>query len=70
MNEITLESLAKRVDALERLVQAQPAATPPVKDWQSVVGMFSGSEFMKQVNEEGRKIREKDRADALTEDLE
>ncbi len=67
MNELTLEALAKRVEALERLLNIQNIETAPVKDWRSVVGMFSGSEFMKQVDAEGRKIREQDREDAHRE---
>jgi hypothetical protein len=66
MNELTLESLAQRVEALERALGMQ---TPSAgKDaWQRVVGMFAGSDFMKQVDEEGRKIREAERAQAQQE---
>jgi hypothetical protein len=60
MSELTLESLARRVEALERALCLRPH--PPGKDdWQRVVGMFAGSDFMKQVDEEGRKIREAER---------
>lgn len=31
------------------------------KDWRRTIGMFSGDEVMKQIDEEGRKIREADR---------
>jgi hypothetical protein len=41
---LTLESLAKRVEELERKLASQK----PTKDWRSVVGMFDGSEFMKR----------------------
>ncbi len=61
MNELTLESLAQRVEALERLV-AQPA--PRKKDWRRVVGMFGDSEFMKRVDAEGQAIREAEREEA------
>jgi hypothetical protein len=61
MSEITLESLAQRVEALERALALKPANAPAKKDWQRVVGMFAGSEFMMQVDEEGRKIREAER---------
>jgi hypothetical protein len=63
MNELTLESLAKRVEALERALLRKPALTRS-KDWRRVVGMFGDSEFMRQVDEEGRKIREAERAEA------
>jgi hypothetical protein len=59
MGELTLESLAKRVETLERLARVrQPASGPPRKDWRHAVGMFTGSEFMKQVDAEGQAIRE------------
>ena len=63
MTEITLESLARRVEALERALDLRPPL-PGQSPWRSVVGMFAGSEFMRQVDEEGRKIREAERAQA------
>jgi hypothetical protein len=47
MDEITLESHAKRVAAL-----ALRTHTRCRKDWRSVVGMFGESEFMREVDEE------------------
>lgn len=67
MKDLTLESLAKRVEALERALGIQ--STAPKKDWRRVVGMFKGSDFMKHVNEEGRKIREAERAQAQEEEF-
>ena len=63
MSEITLESLAARLAEVERQLAAQQA-TPPQrkKDWRRTVGMFTGSEFMKQVDAEGEAVREEDRA--------
>ena len=66
MNEITLESLARRVEALERALAVRPIA-PGKTDWLRVVGMFGGSDFMKQVDDEGRRIREAERAEAQKE---
>jgi hypothetical protein len=60
MNDITLESLARRVEALEQAL-AVKTPSPTRKDWQRVVGMFAGCDFMNQVDEEGRKIREAER---------
>ena len=61
-NELTLESLAKRVEELERkLADRQPAAE---KDWRRVVGMFDDSDFMPQVIAEGNALRQADRAAA------
>ena len=63
--EFTLESLAKRVEEIERkLAERQPAG---VKDWRAVVGMFTDDEFSRSVTEEGRKIREADREAARKE---
>jgi hypothetical protein len=69
MSELALESLAKRVEALEAaLARKEPDRSP--KDWRKVVGMFAGSDFMRQVDEEGRKIREAERAQAQQEPAE
>ena len=58
MAELPLESLAKRVEELER--KLADAATPK-KDWRRSVGMFDGSEFMKQVDAEVAAMREAER---------
>ncbi len=63
MSEVTLESLARRVEALERALDLRPARPDP-NAWRGVVGMFTGSDFMREVDEEGRKIREAERAQA------
>lgn len=65
-HQVTLETLAQRVEALERAVGVR---NPTGNDdrWLSVVGMFGGSDFMKQVDEEGRKIREAERVAAQAE---
>lgn len=62
MNELTLESLARRVEALERALQLKPASENG-KDWRRVVGMFGDSEFMRQVDAEGQALREAERAE-------
>lgn len=64
MSELTLEALARRVEALE----AAMAAKTPVrqaKDWRRVIGMFGDSEFMRAVDEECQRSREAERAAAL-----
>ena len=49
MNELSLESLAKRVEALE--IAVRTTGTNPVrKDWRKVVGMFRDSDFMREVD--------------------
>ena len=61
MNEVTLESLAKRVEALERALQMRPARQ---KDWRRVAGMFEDNEFSRRVDAEGRAIRQAEREEA------
>lgn len=67
MSELTLESLAKRVEALEIAVAAKAANGPP-KDWRKVVGMFQDSEFMRAVDEECQRNRELEREAARREE--
>ena len=60
-------TLEQRVQTLERqmrqiLLDSDNGAQP--KDWEKVVGMFDGDEFMKEVFEEALKYREADRARA------
>ncbi|MBL8824673.1 MAG: hypothetical protein JNJ77_18955 [Planctomycetia bacterium] len=59
MNEpISLESLAHRVAALEAAIFSKQERK---KDWRRSLGIAGDSELMKQIDEEGRKIREADR---------
>jgi hypothetical protein len=68
MNELTLESLAKRVEALEKAIA--PKGTDTLrKDWHKVVGMFRDSEFMREVDEECLRMREAEREAARREEL-
>ncbi len=61
MNQpITLESLAQRVEALERAA-ATNGTKPSGKDWRKVVGLFRDSEFMREVDEECLRVREEER---------
>lgn len=62
MTDPTLEEIAKRLEAVEKQLAAQAATNaPPKKDWRRSVGMFTGSEFMKDVDAEGAAIREAER---------
>ena len=63
MNELTLESLAKRIEALE-IVVGTKRSNHSRKDWRKVVGMFGDSEFMREVDEECLRMREAERAAA------
>ena len=60
------QTLEERVAALEKEVarlsgQFRPDGEPGRDDWKSVVGMFANDPIMKEIQEEGRKIREADR---------
>jgi hypothetical protein len=68
MNDLTLESLAKRVEALEK-VTATKERDQPRRDWRKVVGMFRDSEFMRKVDEECLRIREAEREAARRGEL-
>jgi hypothetical protein len=65
MSELSLESLARRLDDVERRLNEKEASS--AKDWRTAAGMFTGREFSKIVDEEGRKIREADREEARQE---
>lgn len=61
MSRATLE---ERVAALEKQVGAllaDNAGTERARDWRRTRGAFTGDELMKQVFEEGRKIRDAER---------
>lgn len=57
VTEITLESLAQRLAALERKVASMSGVVPASKDWRSVVGMFERNEFNRQMDEEIQAMR-------------
>jgi hypothetical protein len=59
-------SLEERVAALEREVarlagKLRPDDEPGRDDWKSTLGMFANDPIMREIEEEGRKIREADR---------
>jgi hypothetical protein len=65
MAELTLETLAKRIEELERRLEQKNSGT--VKDWRQAAGLFTENETSAQIDEEARKIREADRAAARVE---
>ena len=67
MNDLTLESLAERVEALEKVIATKESALAR-KDWRKVVGMFGDSEFMREVDEECLRAREAEREAARREE--
>lgn len=60
VEDVTLESLARRVTQLEAVIGGAEEA-PSSKDWRRAIGMFSGSSFMDEVDEYARRIREAER---------
>jgi len=65
---LTLESLSKRVEALENAIATNPP-NHSRKDWRKVVGMFRDSEFMREVDEECQRTREAEREAARRGEL-
>jgi hypothetical protein len=66
MTAMSQPTLAERVAALEREVARLSKSIPgersaPDKDWRSTRGMFAGDPIIKEIIEEGRKLRESDR---------
>lgn len=61
MTEITMEGLARRIDALEQKSGDRESVK---KDWRSVVGILAGSETAKQMLAETTAIREAERTAA------
>ena len=65
MDNLTLESLAKRVELLELAMLGEHGSSP--KDWRKSLGMFRDSEVMRQVEAEGTAIRVAERLAAQRE---
>lgn len=61
MEQARLEERITELESQVAMLRAQVATLIQPNDWRSVVGMFAGDEVMKQILEQGRKIREKDR---------
>jgi hypothetical protein len=60
----TLDERLARVEQLvAELVRKSEFSQRP-KDWRRTVGMFDGDPVMKEIIDEGRRIREQDRAQA------
>ena len=64
-SELALESLARRLEDVERRLNENQVSS--VKDWRTAAGIFTGREFSKIVDEDGRKIRDADREEARQE---
>lgn len=67
MPEITLESLAARLAAVEKQLADLQTGVSGAKDWRRTVGMFAGSEFIRQLDAECAAAREAEREAARNE---
>jgi hypothetical protein len=62
MSNATLE---ERVSALETKLEQLAQGARRQKNWRRTLGMFAGDALMKEINAEGRKVREADRQEGL-----
>jgi hypothetical protein len=68
MSKLTLESLARRLEEVERhLNEKQPSNIAPTKDWRRVVGTSEENEFTRLMLAEIEAAPEADRQAALAE---
>ena len=71
MSELTLESLARRLEEIERrLNEKQPLVIAPTKNWRSVVGISEVTDFSRLMQAEMDALRDADRRAAETDDCE
>lgn len=62
MPELNLESLARRLEEVERrLHEKQPTIIAPTKDWRSVVGISDRTDFSRLMQAEMDALRDADR---------
>lgn len=64
---VTLEERLARVEQLVEELVRKSERPKREKDWRRTVGMFRGDPIMKEIIEEGRRIREADRQAARDE---
>jgi hypothetical protein len=69
MSELTLESLARRLEEVERrLNEKQPSVISQTKDWRSVVGISEETDFSRLMQAEMEALRDADRQVTSAED--
>jgi hypothetical protein len=69
MSELTLESLARRLEEVERrLNEKQLSVRVPTSDWRSVVGISEDNDFTRLMLAEIEAAHEADRQAALSEE--
>jgi hypothetical protein len=71
MPELTLESLARRLEEIERRLNEKDASViAPTKDWRSVVGISEMTDFSRLMQAEINALHDADRRAAEMEDCE
>ncbi len=61
MSNLTLEERVAELERLMATVIQQPGSQTREKNWRRTVGMFKDDPILKELIEEGRRIREEDR---------
>lgn len=59
--EATLEERVVKLENLVDMLLQHVDVSVRKKDWRRTIGMFDGDPLMKEIIEEGRRVREKDR---------
>ena len=70
MSDVTLEALAKRVEAIEKRLAELSGPAPKRADWRSVVGISEDNEFTRLVLADIEANSEAERRAALEENPE
>ncbi len=61
MPEGTLEERVAKLEQLVDVLRQRPDSSTRKKDWRRTVGMFDDDPLMKEIIEEGQRLREEDR---------
>ena len=61
MGEATLEERVIKLERLMETVLQQVDVSPRKKDWRRTAGMFDRDSMMKEIIDEGQRVREEDR---------
>jgi len=61
MPEATLEERVMKLERLMDTLQQRVEGATRKKDWRHTAGLFDGDPLMKEIIEEGQRIREEDR---------
>jgi len=70
MEDLTLENLARRIEAIERRLNERSNLLAPTRDWRTVVGISEMTDFSRLMLAEMEALRDADRRAAEAEDLE